>query len=132
MSTPLATLRVAGSMVTIHLPSTKPRIDPAWAGATVIEAATAPIKTSVARFRGMKVSPFSGVCVDGQGDPLPSADTGKSYAAIFARLQKAPGRQRATGHVFVIATSRFWGIVGPAPATSRLPQEQGRFGDPEC
>src|SRR5215218_7158142 len=86
MSTPLATLRVAGSMVTIHLPSTRPRIDPACAEvATVIEAATAPIMTSVARFRGMKVSPRSR---DGRGNHSPLADTAKSYEELFAELQE--------------------------------------------
>jgi hypothetical protein len=56
----------------------------------VIEAATAPVMTSVASFRDMRVSPR--VCVDRRSrGPFPSADTGKSYEEPFAKLQNAAG-----------------------------------------
>ena len=55
-----ATLRLAGSMVTIDLPSTRPMIHPAaWAPvATKLEAASAPASAITFIFPNMEVAPL--------------------------------------------------------------------------
>src|SRR6478672_1326317 len=55
-----ATLRLAGSMVTIDLPSTRPTIQPAaWAPvAAKVVAASAPVSASTFIFPNMEVAPL--------------------------------------------------------------------------
>src|SRR5215510_11276826 len=54
------TLRLAGSIVTIDLPSTRPMIQPAaWAPvATALDATTAPVSTSTFILANMGVAPL--------------------------------------------------------------------------
>src|SRR5262245_59805888 len=86
MSTFDATLRVAGSMVTIDLPSTRPTIQPAaWAEVTTRDDATsAPVRVMV--FLNIGVAPFE---IGPVWVTAPGGTDGSSYGLTVMRMQGA-------------------------------------------
>ena len=83
-----ATLRVAGSMVTIDLPSTSPTIQPAaWAPVvTKADAASAPASVSSFICLNMEVAPFMMVDMSGTTQRAPATNA-SSYEGGMRRMQ---------------------------------------------
>src|SRR5262249_36459905 len=97
MSTFIATFLVAGSMVTIDLPSTRPTIQPAaWAELAMRDDATiAP--ASVMALLNIGVAPFG----DMAPEPGGAGADGGSYGAAIARMQRVGGIFAGPLHDFV-------------------------------
>src|SRR5262245_17039891 len=95
------TLRVAGSMVAIHLPSTSPMIEPACTLVeAVTEAATTPNRASSFGFGSMDISILQG----GNAGRASPGFHGRSYEPRFAELQESARPRVRDGHVVVSLT----------------------------
>src|SRR5262245_29117061 len=99
MSALAVTLRVAGSMVTMDLPSTRPMIQPASAETVKHDAASAPSRAVVVNLRCMESLPVESLATM-PGSVAPGGD-GQSYGRPGAGLHVAAPECAAEHHVFV-------------------------------
>ena len=103
MSTFDATLRVAGSMVTIDLPSTSPTIQPAaWAPVAMkADAASAPASVTSFICLIMEVAPVGLVLENRTSTARVPRRSGAATSATSQRLRSAQRNLRSDVHVFV-------------------------------